>query len=235
MERSTVAKRTEIQAVIFDLDGTLVDSETNYYEADRRLLAEYGILDFDQPMKEKYVGFGSKEMLEDIKVIYQLEENVEALLQKKNRYYLEIARENTVVFPEMKKFLELLKAHSYTAALASGSSPEVIDTVLEVTKLQSYFDIILSAEHVRKGKPAPDIFLETARRLGLLPGKCLVVEDSRYGVEAAKNAAMLCLAIPYLSEAALHESFYTADLLFRRGMSEFTAEKAMAWLQNHAS
>jgi len=228
--RNNIVQKPKIKAIIFDLDGTLVDSEPNYFEADRKLLAEYGIMDFDEKMKNKYIGIGAKEMMEDVKKIYQISETVDVLLGKKNKYYIEIARNSTVVFPEMQKFLELLKENNYPIALASGSSPEVIDEVLSATNLKKHFDIILSAENVKKGKPAPDIFLESAKQLGVPSENCLVIEDSQYGVEAAKSAAMHCIALPYLTEDALHDSYFMADLLFKNGISEFTAAKAFEWL-----
>lgn len=227
---TNVRRKAKIEAVIFDLDGTLVDSEPIYFESDRRLLAEYGVVDFDAVLKHKYAGIGSKAMLEDIKKTYPIQESVEYLLEKKNEYYLEMARTNTVVFPEMKKFLDLLQEQHYPLALASGSSPVVVDEILTMTGLKNYFAVILSAEHVEKGKPEPDLFLEAARRLDVLPENCLVVEDSQYGVEAAKRAFMHCIAIPYWEKAALPESYFQADLLFPDGMAEFTAAKAYQWM-----
>jgi beta-phosphoglucomutase family hydrolase len=222
--------QSKIKAVIFDLDGTLVDSEPNYFETDRKLLIEYGVMDFDVEMKNKYVGIGSRQMMEDMIKIYQINETIENLLAKKNKYYFEIARNSTVVFPEMLNLLELLSANNYPMALASGSSPEAIDLVLSVTNLKKYFNIILSAENVERGKPAPDIFLEAAKQLGVPSENCLVIEDSQYGVEAAKSAFMHCIALPYLTEGSLHDSFLMADLLFRNGITEFNAEKAFTWV-----
>jgi len=224
--------KRNVKAIIFDLDGTLVDSEPNYYEADRKVLAQYGITGFDLAMKSKYIGIGAKEMMEDIKVRYKLQETVENLVSQKNKYYLEIARKNTPVFPEMRKLLGLLEECQYPLALASGSSPEVIDVILNGTNLKQYFETVLSAEEVKNGKPAPDIFLEAARRIDVSPAECVVVEDSRYGIMAAKAAGMYCIAIPGLPEAPLAEEYMTADLLFRKGISEFSAEKAFRWIES---
>lgn len=219
----------KIKAIIFDLDGTVVDSEPNYYESDRKLFAEYGI-SVSLEMKNKYVGIGSKEMMEDMKKIYDINDSVEDLVNKKNKYYIEIAKDNTVVFPEMLKFLKKLKDNNYPMAIASGSSPEVIDLILSVTNIRHYFDVVLSAEQVKKGKPAPDVFLAAAKQLGMPAENCVVLEDSQYGVEAAKSAGMHCIALPYLTAEPLHESFNMADMLFKKGISEFTAEKAYEWL-----
>lgn len=223
--------KNKVKAVIFDLDGTLVDSEPNYSEADNKTLAEYGILELSAEMKRKYVGIGTKEMMEDIKKMYDINETIENLVSKKNKYYLEIAKENTPVFPEMHKFLQFLKSNNYPLALASGSSPEIIETVLSITKLKEYFDVILSAEQVEKGKPAPDVFLEAAKQLGVPFENCLVIEDSKPGVEAAKSASMYCIALPYMMNESPNDSFIMADLLFKNGICEFRVEKAIEWLQ----
>ncbi|MBP2652774.1 MAG: HAD-superfamily hydrolase, subfamily variant 3 [Firmicutes bacterium] len=222
--------RRQIKAVIFDLDGTLIDSEPIYFETDKKLFAEYGV-NYDLAMKNKYIGIGSVKMVEELKAQYQIKDSVETVVEKHNQRYLEIAREKTQVFPEMKRLLELLKEQQYLIAVASGSSPEVIDIVLGSVDLRKFFSVVISAEEVKQGKPAPDIFLEVASQWGIKGEQCLVVEDSRYGVMAAKSAGMYCVAIPYPPQESLDDSYLTADLLFSKGMSEFSAQKTMEWLK----
>jgi beta-phosphoglucomutase family hydrolase len=220
-----------IQAVIFDLDGTLIDSEPNYFEAEKKLLAEYGITGFDFEMKKPYVGISTKEMLEDLNQKYSFSDPIEVLIAKKNKIYLDIAKRKTHVFPEMKKFLHILQENKVKLALASGSSPDIIEEILSVTRLSAFFDTVVSSENVKKGKPEPDVFLEAARQIAIRPERCLVVEDSPYGVEAAKRAGMYCVAIPYLAEEPLPDSFQKADYLVKEGMRCFSAEKTFAWLR----
>lgn len=219
-----------MKAVIFDLDGTLVDSEPNYLEAERRLLAGYGI-SFDEEAKREYIGRSTRDVLEAIRTRYGLAADVETLSAVKNRLYLEIAGRGTPVFPEMRKLLDRLAGARYPLALASGSSAEAVDAVLAITALRDSFDVAVSADEVALGKPAPDLFLETARRLGVAPGRCVVLEDSQHGVEAARRAGMRCIAIPYLIDPPLARGFEHADLLFRAGMAAFTAEAAFEWIE----
>ncbi len=230
MEKNSEVLKHKVKAVIFDLDGTLVDSEPNYSKADDVLLREYGIPALSKEMKKKYVGIGTREMMEDVKGIYGLNESIDILVAKKNKYYLEIAKENTIVFPEMYRFLQFLKENNYPLAIASGSSPEIIDIILAITNLTEYFDVILSADEVAKGKPAPDVFWEAAKRLGVPFENCLVMEDSVHGVEAAKSASMYCMALPYMMEELFEDSFLMADVLFKQGISGFRAEEAINWL-----
>ena len=220
----------KFSAVIFDLDGTLVDSEPLYLEADQKIFRPLGII-VEAEHKKPYTGLSSHCFLADIKKQYDLSISVEELLTRKNAAYMELAQERTHVFPEMRTFVRLLKEHGYPLAVASGSSKEVIDAVLEAADLLTYFDVTLSSSQVKKGKPAPDVFLEAARLLNTPPQACLVMEDSCYGVEAAKNAQMSCIAIPPAEAAPLADCFYEAELLFAKGMAEFTAAKAFAWLR----
>ncbi|SFL88989.1 HAD family hydrolase [Pelosinus propionicus] len=234
MEKNNEGLRHKVKAVIFDLDGTLVDSEPNYSKADDVLLEEYGIQALSEEIKKKYVGIGTREMMEDIKGMYGLKESIDVLVAKKNKYYLDIAKENTIVFPEMYRFLQFLKENNYPLAIASGSSPEIIDIILTITNLTEYFDVILSADEVVKGKPAPDVFWEAAKRLGVPFESCLVMEDSVHGVEAAKSASMYCMALPYMMEEPFNDSFLMADVLFKQGIIGFRAEEAMDWLRKNS-
>jgi HAD superfamily hydrolase (TIGR01509 family) len=234
MKKNSEVLKHKVKAVIFDLDGTLVDSEPNYSKADDVLLGEYGIQALSEEMKKKYVGIGTREMMEDVKGIYGINESIDILVAKKNTYYLEIAKENTIVFPEMYRFLQFLKENNYPLAIASGSSPEIIDMILAITNLAGYFDVILSAEEVAKGKPAPDVFWEAAKRLGVPFKNCLVMEDSLHGVEAAKSASMYCMALPYMMEEPFDDSFLMADVLFKQGIIGFRAEEAIDWLRKNS-
>jgi HAD superfamily hydrolase (TIGR01509 family) len=234
MKKNSEVLKHKVKAVIFDLDGTLVDSEPNYSKADDVLLGEYGIQALSEEMKKKYVGIGTREMMEDVKGIYGINESIDILVAKKNTYYLEIAKENTIVFPEMYRFLQFLKEKNYPLAIASGSSPEIIDIILAITNLTEYFDVILSADEVAKGKPAPDVFWEAAKRLGVPFKNCLVMEDSLHGVEAAKSASMYCMALPYMMEEPFDDSFLMADVLFKQGIIGFRAEEAIDWLRKNS-
>ncbi len=223
----------KISAVIFDLDGTVIDSEGNYYEADRRLLHDYGII-LTPAMKHKYVGTGNLEMMKDLKTAYGIKDSIETLLARKNEYYMEKARNNTKVFPEMIKFIRLLKASGYKLGIASGTSAGVLEEIIDMTGLRDYFTAAVSAESVERGKPAPDVFIETSRRLGVDQANCAVVEDSRYGVEAAVRASMPCIAVPYLADAPVSDRFFMADLIYMNGMKGFNARRAIKWVLKHS-
>ncbi|WP_053846281.1 HAD family phosphatase [Streptomyces sp. NRRL B-24085] len=217
-------------AVVFDLDGTLVDSEPNYYEAGRRTLAEHGVADFTWTDHERYVGISTRETVTRWKSRYGLRASVPELLADKNRRYLELARTATRVYPEMRAFVELLAGEGVPMAVASGSSPAAIDAILAGTGLDAYLRTTVSADEVAHGKPAPDVFLEAARRLGVAPADCVVLEDATPGAAAAHAAGMRCIAVPYLAAQADAPEFARAGLLLRGGQEEFTARAALDWL-----
>ncbi|MFD8536231.1 HAD family hydrolase [Streptomyces rubrogriseus] len=218
-------------SVIFDLDGTLVDSEPNYYEAGRRTLAEYGVPDFTWADHEAYVGISTQETVADWKRRYGLRAAVGELLAVKNRHYLGLARTSARAYPEMRKFVELLAGEGVPMAVASGSSPEAMATILARTGLDAHLRTVVSADEVARGKPAPDVFLEAARRLGADPARCVVLEDAAPGAAAAHAAGMRCIAIPYVAGQADAPEFATAELLVRGGQEEFTARAAHDWLR----
>ncbi|MFJ4934961.1 HAD family hydrolase [Streptomyces pseudovenezuelae] len=217
-------------SVIFDLDGTLVDSEPNYYEAGRQTLAAHGVPDFTWADHERYVGISTQETVTRWKSLYGLRASVPELLADKNRRYLALARTATRVYPEMRAFVELLAAEGVPMAVASGSSAAAIDAILAGTGLDAYLRTTVSADEVDRGKPAPDVFLEAARRLGAEPAHCVVLEDAAPGAAAAHAAGMRCIAIPYLAAQADAPEFARAGLLLRGGQEEFTARAAHDWL-----
>ncbi|MCB5906302.1 HAD family hydrolase [Streptomyces pinistramenti] len=216
--------------VIFDLDGTLVDSEPNYYEAGRRVLAGYGVTDFSWEHHTRYIGIGTRETLLALSREYGIDTPVDELLAAKNRAYLELARAHTRVFPQMRVFVERLHAAGHPMAVASGSSRTAIETVLAGTGLDAQLTTLVSAEEVAHGKPEPDVFLEAARRLGAEPGDCVVLEDAPPGAQAAHRAGMRCIAVPYVTGTAGDPAFATAGLRFDGGQEQFTAQAAYDWL-----
>ncbi|MGV9881306.1 HAD family hydrolase [Streptomyces sp. NPDC003006] len=214
-------------SVIFDLDGTLVDSEPTYYEASRALLAEFTGREYTWADNEQYVGISSHETLARWRREYGIDASVAELLADLDRRYLELARAGTRVYPEMRKLVELLHEAGVPMAVASGSSRAAIEAILAGTGLDAQLTTFVSAEEVPRGKPAPDVFLAAAALLGADPADCVVFEDAAPGATAARAAGMRCVAIPYVAAHADAPAFAEAELLFRGGQAEFTARAAL--------
>ncbi|MFF2962566.1 HAD family hydrolase [Streptomyces sp. NPDC057963] len=224
------SRRDSAPSVLFDLDGTLVDSEPNAYESARRLLERYGVADFTWEQNARFLGISNREALTVLRAEYGLGASVDELVAGQDALYLELARSSTEVFPQMRTFVERLHGAGVAMAVASGSSPAAIEAVLAGTGLDACFTLRVSADEVARGKPEPDVFLEAARRLGSAPADCVVVEDAVPGATAARAAGMRCIAVPYVAATASDPVFAAADLLFPGGQDEFTAEAAYDWL-----
>ncbi|WP_367123224.1 HAD family hydrolase [Streptomyces phytohabitans] len=221
--------------VIFDLDGTLVDSEPHYFAAARTVLAAHGVPGFTWEEHERFIGIGTRETVETLRARYGISAPVDALLAEKNTAYLALARSSAQVYAPMQQLVERLHAGGHPLAVASGSSRTAIDAVLSDTALDRLLPVRVSAEDVGRGKPAPDVFLEAARLLDAAPADCVVVEDAPPGVEAARRAGMRCVAVPYAPGAAGDAAFASAGLVFPGGQAEFDPGRAYDWVRQAGS
>ncbi|MEV6110379.1 HAD family phosphatase [Streptomyces sp. NPDC051940] len=222
-------------AAVFDLDGTLVDSEPNYYAAGREVLRRYGVPDFSWEEHARFIGIGTRETLQVLRERYGIEAPVDELLAAKNEAYLRLAAHGTEAFPRMRKLVEMLHAAGVPMAVASGSSRPAIEAVLPAAGLDGVFDVLVSAEEVPHGKPAPDVFLAAARLLGVEPARCVALEDAPPGVEAARRAGMRTVGVPSLPEHARDPAMVSAGLLFPGGQRTFDAQRAYDWIMGAAT
>jgi HAD superfamily hydrolase (TIGR01509 family) len=184
-----------IAAVIFDMDGVLVDSEPMHFEATRRVLTPLGI-EYTDADNERFFGFTDPEVFRILAGEHGLELREAELVRERTRCIVEMTRASPTPMEGVPDVLHRLVRARYRLALASSSSPDVIAATLDAIGVDDLFEVVVSGLVVGRGKPAPDIFLETARRLGVAPSECLVIEDSRNGLLAAKAAGMSCVAIP---------------------------------------
>lgn len=183
-----------LRAVIFDMDGVIVDSEPRHERAFREVFAEMGYAGTHGIEFQAYYGRSDRALWQDFVDRHQPPQPIDELIAWKQRRFLEILREDQPLFADAPGLVADLSA-SYLLALASGSLHPVIDAVLEMGGLRRFFPVIVSSQDVARGKPAPDIFLRAAERMGVAPGECCVIEDAAAGVEAARAAGMATIAI----------------------------------------
>lgn len=178
---------------IFDCDGTLADTMPLHYRAWARAVEEDGG-HFPQELFYRWGGRPSATIVEDLNRTFGHAFAVEAMVDRKESYYLDLIHE---VQP-LERVVEIARSLHGTAplAVASGGYRKYVEITLEVIGLKELFDAIVCAEDYEQGKPAPDAFLEAARRLDVRPSECLVFEDSPAGVQAAANAGMQCVFVP---------------------------------------
>lgn len=180
-----------IQAVIFDMDGVLVDSEPVYFAANQRLFAGLGIR-VDAASYARFVGLDANLMWSALKQENGLQQSVPELVRMEADGMLKgLLQADLQPMAGAEDLLAGLREKGMRLAVASSSSRAVIATVLSKLGLSHFFPVTVSGEQVAHGKPAPDIFLETAKELGVAAQHCLVIEDSAAGVRAARAAGML--------------------------------------------
>jgi beta-phosphoglucomutase family hydrolase len=182
------------QAVIFDMDGVLVDSEPLHERAFCEVLDQIGYgqthgLDFTA-----YYGMSDRRVWEDFLAMHRPAQTLDELADRKQRRFFELLKKEEPVFEPLPALLEKLSRRCMMG-LASGSAHAVIREVLALKNLRRFFSAVVSAEDVAHGKPAPDIFLRAANLLGVMPERCWVIEDSAAGVEGALAAGMRVIGI----------------------------------------
>jgi len=190
-----VTAADSIEAVVFDMDGVLVDTEHLWDEVREELTLEWGGR-YTPEAQQAMMGMSSREWSRYLHDTVGLNEppdviNDEVVRRMLARYHLELP-----VIPGAAESVRRLASEGYRLAVASSSNRELIDTVLRRLELTSLFEVTVSSEEVPRGKPAPDVYLEAARRLGLPPSRCAAVEDSASGIRSAHAAGMRVIAYP---------------------------------------
>jgi HAD superfamily hydrolase (TIGR01509 family) len=183
-----------IEAVVFDLDGLLLDSEQVWDEAREQLARERGGRWHDQAQKDM-MGMSSTEWSRYMHDRIGLPDPPEVINREVVERLEAIYREHLPAIPGAREAVERLAAR-WALGLASSSNRELIDLALELLGVKHLFAATVSSEEVARGKPAPDVYLEVARRLGVDPTHVAAVEDSNNGILAAKAAGMRVVAIP---------------------------------------
>ncbi len=196
-----------VRAVIWDMDGVIIDSAEEHRQAWQRLAHEEGVRFSDADF---WSTFGKRD--DDIITLVwgvQSPERLQALADRKEAYFRALIRETAAPLPGSIELLRGLHEAGFAQALASSAPVENIRLISEVLGLGHYLTALVSGETVAHGKPAPDIFLKAAGELGIVPSQCLVIEDAVAGVKAAHAAGMRCIAVagdrdlPGLREAEL--------------------------------
>jgi len=184
------------KAVIFDWDGTVADTRKTVMESFRRVLSEAGCTISDEFI-ERRIGVGTRKIMEDALRECDIdfdEEALERLIERKIEFQTELTRD-VDLFDGVVELLDALYGR-VKIALATMGPRKVIDRLLSEKSIRRYFNVVVTADEAPKPKPNPEIFLQAARRMKVRSEECLVVEDSIFGVKAAKAAGMGCIAVP---------------------------------------
>jgi len=210
-----------IDAVVFDLDGLLLDSEQVWDAAREQLVRERGGRWHDGAQRDM-MGMSSPEWSRYMHDELGLPEPPEELNAEVVRRMESLYREHLPVLPGAREAVERLAAR-WPLGLASSSNRELIDLALELMGMGRLFRATVSSEEVARGKPAPDVYLEAARRLDVDPTRAAAIEDSHNGIRSAKAAGMRVVAIPNPHFPPDEEALAQADAVLR-SLDELTAE-----------
>ena len=193
-----------LRTVIFDFDGVITDSEILHLRAFNQVLAQYGIEITKKDYYTNYLGLTDLDLFDQLvdKGLLKVDSGeITNLAAQKNQVFEKLAKVEGSIIEGVRDFLEMLKQNDIPMAICSGALLAEIELILEEARLRSFFKVIVSAEQVKKGKPNPDGFLLTLQKLNqgrqipIASEDCIVVEDSHWGLEAAKAAGMHTIAV----------------------------------------
>jgi HAD superfamily hydrolase (TIGR01509 family) len=182
------------EAIIFDMDGTLVDSMWVWKDIDIEFLAERGML-FPEEFQSEIEGMSFTETAQYSKKRFQLKESVEELKAIWNYMAIDKYSHEVHFKPGAELFLQYCKEQGIPMGIATSNSIELVEAVAESKKLRDYIEVIVTSCEVPRGKPNPDVYLEVAARLGVNPKECLAFEDVPMGIMAARNAGLVVCAV----------------------------------------
>lgn len=204
-----------IKAVIFDMDGVIIDSEPLWEKSEAILLERNGLgsnAEYRKEYRKKIMGLNQKASVALLKKSFDLPHTPEEIQRERLEILLELYEKELRLVDGIEELLRAVKSDwNMKTALASESPMRIIESVLGKFFLEDAFEVKMSGECVETGKPHPGIYLETARRLGVAPEECAAVEDSINGILSAKAAGMRCVAVP--DPKIAEEEHFPADVV----------------------
>lgn len=203
-----------IKAVIFDLDGLLIDSEPIWADVDRELLGKRGFSPAEQ-LFIKRLGTGNKRTIEIYKEEFDIQEDTNELAKERTELFHILLAKHLVLMEGAKNLMQKLSNTGKKMAIAtSGPYKGKIEEIILRLGIEKYISAVVTGEDVKRGKPFPDIFLLAAEKLGVAPQECLVLEDAPNGIIAAKTAGMIAFGINAKKEVQSQFAQAGADTVF---------------------
>lgn len=184
------------EAVIFDMDGVLIDSEPIHCEIERKIFDKLGVV-VTEALHRSYMGASGDFMYADLKSRFGLSATVEELVEMDDLFRCDYIKLLTGIHPNdgVISLLREIKMAGLKLAVATSSSPQIVDILLNRCQIAPFFDAIVTTSEAGNSKPSPDVYLLAAQKIGVAPASCIVFEDSPNGLLAAKKAGMYCVAV----------------------------------------
>jgi beta-phosphoglucomutase len=202
-----MARQEETAAVIWDVDGTLVDTAELHFQAWVALAAELK-KPFTRADFAATFGWRNPEIIPKLFGHYS-DREIQEMGDRKENLYREAARKGVKLLPGVRALLEALHAAGIKQAIGSSAPRNNLELILDITGTRTFFDALVSMEDTRRGKPDPEVFLLAAGKLNVPSQRCLVLEDAPAGVQAAKAGGMHCIAVTFVGHhdpAVLHQA-----------------------------
>jgi beta-phosphoglucomutase family hydrolase len=206
MEKSTLR---DIRALIFDMDGVIVDSEPLHLLAYQEYFRTHN-LEYTAEHNSEFLGTKDVWMAQVLIDRHKLPETPQGMVKAKETILMRLLTEEAKPRPGLHDILTKAKLAELPMGIASSATLPTINLVVDRLNIREYFQTLTSGDEVQNGKPAPDVFLLAAKRVGVDPRHCLVIEDTLNGIKAAKSAGMICIAIPCAE--TMHQDHSLADV-----------------------
>lgn len=193
-----------LRAVIFDFDGVITDSEILHLKAFNQALAPFNIQISTDDYYNNYLGLTDRDLFNfmvEKNLLHADGKKIGKLLEQKTKTFEKLAKSECKIIKGVRQFLQMLKQNNILTAICSGALLNEIKIILNSNNLTNFFELIVSAEQIKRGKPHPDGFELTLKKLNkpksqnILPSECIVIEDSHWGLEAAAAARMHTIAV----------------------------------------
>lgn len=218
---------TEPFAVIWDADGTLVDTAELHFQAWGRMSREMG-----RPFsRDDFAATFGRRNPEIIRFLFRQDfsdAEVADIGERKERFYRMEAAKGVPLLPGVQALLDGFRAQGARQAVGSSAPRSNVDLILQLTGSARYFDGIVGMEDTQRGKPDPQVFLEAAARLGVAPSRCVVLEDAVAGVEAAKAGGMKCVAVTFVGHHSEEKLIVAGADRVVKCFTEITANEVLA-------
>lgn len=183
-----------IKAVIFDMDGVMIDSEPIWFEVDNALIKKFGVSK-DIDYRDKILGVTAKVAIKTLRNLFNLKGRTSEIIKTRFKIVKKLLRERVKLNSGALQLFKNLHQKGYTLAVASSAPIDIINIILTKFKIKKYFKVVVAGHNLKRSKPYPDIFLKTAQILKTKPENCLIIEDALSGEKAAKRAGMKCIIV----------------------------------------
>ena len=218
-----LSRGESLKALLFDFDGTLVNSEPLHFQMWQQVLAEYGVELTDLQYKKYYAGVPTLRNAEDMVWRFALPVAHTVLSNRKKALTRKVvAEQGFPLMPEVREILTYFSSYDLQLGIVTGAARNNVEATLQTNSIDHYFSLIISGEDISHNKPAPDCYLLAMEKLGITARECVTFEDTESGVRAAVAAGIMCMAVPTAMSA--HHDFSTAKGVFA------SLKEASAWV-----